>query len=168
MRCVPLLALSLALTFSLTMSLTGCANNGTSYRTLPPEQQQVQQVHEFAGLPKGKTMMTVQAWFLQHLKDVHPVPTGEDLASGTLKYQVQLPHAIPDPMGLTSFPLRMDITFEIKDGKYRTTYENFWLAADWARDVATGDEMANARKMATMVDNDILAAVAAVANAKDF
>ena len=147
--------------------LGGCF---ADYRTLPPEQQHVQQVHD-VDLPKDRIYLAAQTWFAQNLGKSKEALQIQDKDAGLLVGWIIIPDAIKDGAGLTSFPLKISIKIEAKDKKYRATYEDYRLSSAGVADgrlVLVGREHEEAKAAALKLDTAILAAIKGGAAGKDF
>lgn len=148
-------------------ALAGCVD---SYRTLPPEQQPFQAVHEVT-LPKDRVYLAAQTWFAQNLGKSKEALQIQDKEAGLLVGKIILPGALHDAMGIVSYPMKLSVKIEAKDNKYRATYEDFILMAGGPvgdREVIVGREHTEAKAAAAKLDAEILAAIKGGAAAKDF
>jgi hypothetical protein len=148
-------------------TIAGCFSD---YRTLPPEQQHVQVVHEVA-LSKDRIYLAAQTWFAQNLGKSKEALQIQDKESGLIVGWIVLPDAIKDGAGIMTFPMKISVKIEAKDNKYRASYEDFRLAgagvAD-GRNVMAGREHEEAKAAALKLDAAILAAIKGGAVTKDF
>lgn len=148
-------------------TLGGCI---ADYRTLPPEQQHYSAVHE-VGMPKDRIFLAAQTWFAQNQGDSKVASRVTDKEAGYLLTYIVVKDGIKDGAGIMTFPLRMSVKVEVKDNKYRATYEDYRLADAGVADgrlVIAGREHEEAKAAAKRLDDRILAAIKGGAASKDF
>jgi Domain of unknown function (DUF4468) with TBP-like fold len=153
----------LIIALALVVALTGCQ----TARDLPPEQTQVEAVHEVAGKTKGEIYNRALEWFAKSITDSKSALEIQDRETGLIMGKIILPGGASTVIG-TRMPLRVTIKIETKDGKYRATFDGFILP-DRSIDQSpgVGIELDSAMKTARELDAE-LAAFIAKAAAKDF
>lgn len=151
------LALSL-----LVVALCSC----TSSRDLPPEQRQVQAVHAVDGLTRDVIYQRAAVWFAKSFHDSKAVMQVQEPASGTLIGKGVIPGAF-HRLG-AHFDLGVTITVEAKDGRYRSTFDDYELISQGTRREVYVDsgELDQALEACRALDAELAAAV--LAKAKDF
>ncbi len=131
-----------------------------SARGLPTEQRQVVNVHQVDGATKDQLYQRAHVWLAHTFVDSKQVLRVQDQAAGTLVGHVILPHAL-DRMG-ASFDLGVTLTIECKEGRYRTTFDNYQFISETVqRDVyVDSGEFDKAKAACAKLDAELLAAVA--------
>jgi hypothetical protein len=109
-------ALRLGVMITVLLALSACAN----LKVVPPEERQLQKVHEI-NMTKNEIFDKTLEWMAQSFTDSKAVIELKDKENGKIIGK-----------GVTTFtnvvaviPCRFTMIVDIKDNKYRTTYNNF-------------------------------------------
>jgi hypothetical protein len=143
-----------ALMLSLVVLLCGCQ----PIEHLPIEQRQHVAIHEVAGKDRAVIFTAARAWFAKAFRDSKAVLEVQDKETGQLMGKGVTMNAIGGTLG---GGIRVLITIDTKDGKYRTTMEpmNFVSVSGSERGLEQY-ELADALAACKRLDDDLAAFIA--------
>jgi len=125
-----------ALLIATSFILSGCAQ---SYRVLPQEQQIIQRVHEMPA-KKDEIFSKARQWFARNLGKSNEALQIQDKEEGIIAGHIIVPSAIDAGMGFM-VPLKVYVKLEIKDKKYRVSFEDLrFVGESITREVFIGRE----------------------------
>ena len=134
--------------------LVGCQ----TVADLPPEERQVQAVHEVLMADKATLYIRALEWVSSSFRSSKAVIDLQDKDAGIIVAKGIIPNGSRDALGV-HFDLRLTIKLEVKDGRYRATYDTYTMIFGHAgeREAGPGAEHDSCRETARKLDAELAA-----------
>lgn len=144
--------------------LVGCQ----TMADLPPEDRQIQAVHDVPMADKAVIFVRALEWVAATFRSAKSVIDVQDKDAGLIVAKGIIPNGGRDAGIGVHRDIRLTIKLEIKDGRYRATYDNFIMIFGTAgeREVGPGTENDSCRETARKLDGELAAFMSA--GKKDF
>ena len=134
--------------------LVGCE----TIADLPPEERKVQMVHEVPMADKATLYVRALEWVSSSFRSSKAVIDMQDKDAGIIVAKGIIPNGAHDAFGVR-YDVRITIKLEIKDGRYRATYDTFTMIFGHAgeREASPGTEHDSCRETARKLDAELAA-----------
>lgn len=147
-----------------TILLAGCL--GDAREPIPQEEQEQVQVHEAPGKSKAQLFAAVVRWTAENFGDSRAVLDVKDEANGTIIGKPIIPGALRIALGVY-VDVQATMVIEIKDGKYRTIFNNYCIGGGVRPPITDRYELKDAQEATAKLDASLAAFLGAPAR-KDF